>query len=87
MFIKPYFRSKTSKTTRDDEIDEPDGLETPPPTSELTLEPTKPTKLTIPPPAKRGRGRPRKNPMTESHITSIDAPIKKPPPIDILVLI
>jgi hypothetical protein len=41
----------------------------------------------MPPLAKRGRGRPRKNPMAESHLTSIDAPIKKPPPIDILVLI
>jgi hypothetical protein len=87
MSIKPYFRSETFETTRDDEIDKPDGPETPPPTLELTLEPTKPAELIIPPPAKRGRGRPRKNPMAESHLTSIDAPIKEPPPMDILVLI
>jgi hypothetical protein len=54
---------------------------------ELTLEPTKPAELTIPPPIKHGRGRPRKNPIAESHLTSADAPIKKPPPADILVLI
>jgi hypothetical protein len=87
MSIKPYFRSKTSKTTRDDEIDKPNRLETPPPTSELTLEPTKPAELTIPPPAKRGQERPRKNPVTKSHLTSVDTPIKKLPPTDILVLI
>ena len=68
-------------------MDQPDGLETPPPTLELTLEPTKPAELTIPPPAKRGRGRPRKNPVTKSHLTSADAPVKEPLPIDILVLI
>jgi hypothetical protein len=68
-------------------MDQPDGLETPPPTSELTLKPTKPAELTIPPPAKRGRGRPRKNPVTKSHLTSADAPVKEPLPIDILVLI
>jgi hypothetical protein len=41
----------------------------------------------MPPPTKRGRGRPKKNPIAESHLTSADAPIKKPPPTDILVLI
>jgi hypothetical protein len=41
----------------------------------------------MPPPAKRGRGRPRKNPMAESHLTSADTPVKEPPPTDILVLI
>jgi hypothetical protein len=68
-------------------MDELDGPETPPPTSELTLEPTKPAELTIPPPTKHGQGRPRKNPMAESHLTFIDTPIKEPPPADILVLI
>jgi hypothetical protein len=82
-----YFWSKTSKTTYDDDLDELKGLETPLPTSELTLEPTKPTELTIPPSVKRGRGRSRKNPITESYLTSVDAPAKELPPIDILVLI
>jgi hypothetical protein len=54
---------------------------------ELTLEPTKPTELTILPLIKRGRERPRKNPVTKSHLTSADTPIKKLPPTDILVLI
>jgi hypothetical protein len=54
---------------------------------ELTLESTKPAELTMPPPVKRGQGRPRKNPMAESHLTSADAPVKEPPPMDILVLI
>jgi hypothetical protein len=56
-------------------------------TSELTLKPTEPTELTIPPLIKHSRGHPRKNPVTESHLTSIDIRIKKLPPIDILVLI
>jgi hypothetical protein len=41
----------------------------------------------IPPSVKHSRGRPRKNPMTESHLTSVDAPINKLPPTDISVLI
>jgi hypothetical protein len=87
MSIKPYFWSKTSKTTYNDKLDELKELENPLPTLELTLEPTEPAELTIPPLIKRGRGRPRKNPVAESHLTSIDTPIKKLPPIDISVLI
>jgi hypothetical protein len=81
MSIKPYFRSENTSNN------EPDELEALLPTLELTLEPTKPAEPTIPPPVKRGRGRPRKNPMTESYITSADVPVKEPPPADILVLI
>jgi hypothetical protein len=51
MFIKPYFRSKT---TYNNKLNKLDKLETPLPTLEPTLEPTKPAKPTIPPPAKRG---------------------------------
>ena len=79
--VKPYFRSENASNN------EPDKLEAPLPTSELTPEPTEPAKPTIPPPAKRGRGRPRKNPVTKSHLTSAEAPIKELPPADISVLI
>jgi hypothetical protein len=81
MSIKPYFWSKTAS---DDELDK---LKAPLHTSELTLEPTKPAKPIIPPTIKRGRGRPQKHPVTKSHLTSIDTPIKELPPADILVLI
>ena len=57
------------------------------PTLELTLEPIKPAKPIIPPFIKRGQGRPRKNLITESHLTFIDILIKELQPIDILVLI
>ena len=57
------------------------------PTLELTLEPTEPAELIIPPLIKHGRGRSKKNPITKSHLTSINTPIKELPPMDILVLI
>jgi hypothetical protein len=81
MSVKPYFRSENASNN------EPDELKAPLPTSELTLEPTEPAEPTIPPLVKRGRGRPRKNPVTESHLTSVDTPIKELPPMDISVLI
>ena len=81
MSIKPYFRSKNASNNKLDK------LKALLPTSELTLEPIKPTKPTILPLIKRGRGRPRKNPITKSHLTSIDIPIKELPPANILVLI
>jgi hypothetical protein len=81
MFIKPYFRSENASNN------ELDKLEAPLPTLELTLEPTKPAKPTIPPLVKRGQGRSRKNPVTKSHLTSAKAPIKELLPADILVLI
>jgi hypothetical protein len=51
MFVKPYF---WSKTTYNNELDKLNKLETPLPTLEPTLKPTKPTKPIIPPPIKRG---------------------------------
>ena len=48
MSIKPYFRSENASNNK------PNELEAPLPTLELTLEPTKPAKPTIPPPIKRG---------------------------------
>jgi hypothetical protein len=81
MFIKPYFRSKNVSNNKLDK------LKAPLPTSELTLESIKPIKPIILPFIKRGRGRPRKNPITKSHLTSIDIPIKELPPANILVLI
>jgi hypothetical protein len=51
MSIKPYFRSKT---THNNKLDKLNKLETPLPTLEPTLKPTKPTKPTILPPAKHG---------------------------------
>jgi hypothetical protein len=84
MSIKPYFWSKTPKTASNNK---PDELEAPLPTSELTLEPTKPAEPIIPPSTRRGQGRPRKNPITKSHLTSVNTPTKKLPPTDISVLI
>ena len=87
--MKPYFRSETSETARD--VD-PDELETPSPTPEVSQESIEP----VEPTAKRGRGRPRKhpvtdpvteNPMTENHLTSADTPVKQLPSADISVLI
>jgi hypothetical protein len=72
--VKPYFRSET---TRDDKLDE---LEAP-------QEPTEPAESIVPLLAKRGRGRPRKHPVTENRLTSADAPVKQPPPADISVLV
>ena len=85
--IKPYFRSKTFKTTYNNELNELKGLETPLPTSELTLKPIKPIELTISTLAKHGQRRLKKNPVTKSHLISVNALVKELPPIDILVLI
>jgi len=49
MFIKPYFRFKTFKTTYNDELNELNRLKTPLPTLELILKPIKRTELIIPP--------------------------------------
>ena len=81
MSIKPYFQSENANNNK------PDKLKAPLPTLELTLEFIKPTKPTIPPLIKRGRGRPKKNPVTKSHLISADIPIKELLPIDISVLI
>jgi hypothetical protein len=81
MSIKPYFWSENASNNK------PDKLEAPLPASKLTLEPIKPTKPIILPPIKRSQGRPKKNPITKSHLTSTDTPIKELPPTDILVLI
>jgi hypothetical protein len=81
MSIKPYFRFENTNNNK------PDKLKAPLPTSKLTLEPIKPTEPIIPPPIKRSRGRPRKNPVTKSHLTSADILIKELPPTDISVLI
>ena len=83
--MKPYFRSETSETARD--VD-PDELKAPSPTPEVSQESIEP----VEPTAKRGRGRPRKhpvteNPMTENHLTSADTPVKQLPSADISVLI
>ena len=85
--MKPYFRSETSETVRDVDLDE---LETPSPTLEVSQESIKPAE------PKRGRGRPRKhpvtdpvteNPVTENHLTSADAPVKQLLSADISVLV
>jgi hypothetical protein len=81
--VKPYFRSETSETARDVKLDE---LEAPSLTPEVSQESTEPTE------PKRGRGRPRKHPVTENpvaenHLTSADAPVKQSPSADISVLI
>ena len=81
MSVKPYFRSENASNN---ELDE---LEAPLPTSELTLEPTEPAEPIIPPFIKRGRRRLKKNPVTESHLTSVDIPVKELPSADISVLI
>jgi len=53
------------------------------PTLEVPQKPTKPTK----PAVKRGQGRPRKNPVTENHLTSAGISAKQSPPADISVLV
>jgi hypothetical protein len=83
MSIKPYFWSKTSKTAYNINLDE---LEAPLLTLKVFQESIKPAK------PKHSRGQPRKhpiteNPMTENHLTSIDALIKQLLSADILVLI
>ena len=64
-----------------------DKLEAPLPTLEVPQKPTEPAK----PAVKRGRGRPRKNPVTENHLTSADTSAdtsaKQPPLADISVLV
>jgi len=85
--VKPYFRSETSETARD--VD-PDELKAPSLTLEVSQESIKPAE------PKRGRGRPRKhpvtdpvteNPVTENHLTSIDTPVKQLLSADISVLV
>ena len=81
--MKPYFRSETSETARD--VD-PDELEAPSPIPEVSQESIEPAEL------KRGRGRPRKhpvteNPVTENHLTSTDTPVKQLLSADISVLV
>ena len=89
--MKPYFRSETSETARDVDLDE---LEAPSPTPEVSQESIEPVELTEPvePTIKRGRGRPRKhpvteNPVTENHLTSADTPVKQLLSADISVLV
>ena len=68
-----------------------DKLEAPLPTLEVPQKPTEPAE----PAVKRGRGRPRKNPVTENHLTSVDTFIdtsadisaKQSPHADISVLV
>ena len=67
MSIKPYFQSKTFETAYNIDLDE---LEVSLPILKVSQESIKPAKL------KRGRGRPRKHPVTENHLTSIDIPVK-----------
>ena len=95
MSIKPYFQSKNTNNIKLDELEalaEPDELEAPAeldkleapmPTLEALQKPTKPTKPTI----KRGRGRPRKNPIIENYLTSVGISVRQPLPTDILVLV
>jgi hypothetical protein len=83
--VKPYFRSETSKTAYDVDLDK---LEAPSPTPKVSQESIKPIKPTI----KRGQGQPQKhpitkNPMTENHLTSINIPIKQLLSTNILVLV
>jgi hypothetical protein len=80
MSVKPYFRFETSETACN--VD-PDKLEAPSPTLEVSQESIKP----IEPTTKHGQGRPQKHPVTENHLTSVDAPVKQLPSTDILVLI
>jgi hypothetical protein len=81
MSVKPYFWSKNASNN------ELNKLKAPLSTLELTLELTKPAKPIILPSIKRSRGRPKKNPVTKSHLISIDILIKELPSINILVLI
>ena len=76
MSVKLYFQSKTSETVRNVDLDE---LKTLSLTLEVSQESIKPAE------PKRGRGRPRKhpvtdlvteNPVTENHLTSVNILIK-----------
>jgi len=87
--MKLYFRSETSETARDVDLNE---LKAPSLIPEVSQESIKPVELTV----KRGRGRPRKhlvtdpvteNPMTENHLTSVNIPVKQLLSTDISVLI
>jgi hypothetical protein len=78
--VKPYFRSET---TSNDELDKLETLQEP----TEPAEPAEPAEPTTPPPARRGRGRPRKHPVTENYLISVDIPVKQLPPTDILVLV
>jgi hypothetical protein len=49
-------------------------------TLELPAEPTEPV-------IRRGRGRPRKHPVTRDYLTSANISAKQPPPIDISIII
>jgi hypothetical protein len=71
MFVKPYLRSET---TSNNEANEVATLETP-------TKPTKPTDPVI----RRGRGRPRKHPVTENYLTPGN--ISATTPADILIII
>ena len=76
--VKPYFRSETSETARDVDPDELEAPSLTPEVSQESIEPAEP---------KRGRGRPRKHPVTENHLTSADAPVKQLLSADISVLV
>ena len=87
MFIKPYFRFKTSETAYNVDLNE---LKAPSLTLKVSQESIKPVKL------KRSRGRPRKhsvtnfiteNLVTENHLTFINVFIKQLLSTDILILI
>ena len=86
MSVKPYFWPENTYNVKLDKLEVPaelDELEAPLPTLEVPQKPTKPTKPII----KRGRGRPRKNPITENYLTSAGISIRQSPPTDILVLV
>jgi hypothetical protein len=81
MSIKPYFQSENASNNKLNK------LKALLPTLKLTLKPIKPAKPIIPPLTKYSQGRPKKNPITKSHLTSTDTPIKELLLIDISVLI
>ena len=87
MFIKPYFQFKTSETARDVDLNELKALSLTPEVFQESIEPAK---------LKRGRGRPRKhpvtdpvteNPVTENHLVSVDISVKQLLSTDISVLV
>jgi hypothetical protein len=71
MSVKPYLRSET---TGNDEADEVATLETP-------TKPTEPTNPVI----RRGRGRLRKHPVTEDHLTPGNISVTIPADISIII--
>ena len=95
MSVKPYFRPKNTYNVKPDKLevttkpDKPEAtaelnkLEAPLPTLEVPQKPNEPME----PAVKRGRGRPRKNPVMENHLTSAGTSAKQSPPADILVLV